>query len=323
MIGRIRRLHVRDKLSEREIARMTGLSRDTVPKYWRESRPNKLSAFEATLKQALMADARRPKQKRHTTRALHAEIKVAGYGGGYSAVTDFVRVWRQGEGQAVNVKAFVPLNFDLGRGLPVRLERRRPGRRRHLLLPRAGAAPEAVREPRVLVGGLPKKIAGLDPVKKISCSDKARLIAGLRQQHKLTDLLHAACLARSTFYCPYHAVQRANPQSAMEPRIRAVYDEHKGRYGYRRITAALCNSMAQPLNHKCVQRLMQKMGLHAVIRAKKRSRHVPGISDAHVPNVLERDFYAAAPNQKWVTDVTEFNVKGQKLYPFIKYLTLS
>lgn len=109
----------------------------------------------------------------------------------------------------------------------------------------------------------------------------------------------------------------------MEPRIRAVYDEHKGRYGYRRITAALCNSMAQPLNHKCVQRLMQKMGLHAVIRAKKRSRHVPGISDAHVPNVLERDFYAAAPNQKWVTDVTEFNVKGQKLYPFIKYLTLS
>ncbi|RAX28726.1 IS21 family transposase, partial [Enterococcus sp. HPCN18] len=71
MIGRIRRLHVRDKLSEREIARMTGLSRTTVskwlhapatelPKYRREPRPNKLSAFEATLKQALTADARRP-----------------------------------------------------------------------------------------------------------------------------------------------------------------------------------------------------------------------------------------------------------------------
>ena len=105
-----------------------------------------------------------------------------------------------------------------------------------------------------------------------------------------------------------------SPQSAMEPRIRAVYNEHKGRYGYRRITAALCNSMAEPVNHKCVQRLMQKMGLRAVIRAKKRSRQVPGISDAHVPNVLERDFCAAAPNQKWVIDVTEFNVKGQKLY---------
>lgn len=130
----------------------------------------------------------------------------------------------------------------------------------------------------------------------------------------MADLLQVAGLARSTFYYQRHAAQRANPQSAMEPRIRAVYDEHKGRYGYRRITAALCNSMAEPVNHKCVQRLMQKMGLRAVIRAKKRSRHVPGISDAHVPNILERDFCAAAPNQKWVTDITEFNVKGHKLY---------
>jgi transposase len=89
MIGRIRRLHVRDKLSEREIARMTGLSRNTVskwlrapvaeaPRYRREARPNKLSAFEAMLKQALTAGARRPKHERRTARALHAEIKAAG-----------------------------------------------------------------------------------------------------------------------------------------------------------------------------------------------------------------------------------------------------
>ena len=125
MIGKIRRLHARDKLSEREIARKTGLSRNTIskwlhapvneaPKYRREPRPNKLSAFEGTLKQALMADARRPKHERRTARALHAEIKTAGYTGGYSAVTDFVRAWRQGEGQAVNITAYVPLNFELG-----------------------------------------------------------------------------------------------------------------------------------------------------------------------------------------------------------------
>ena len=100
----------------------------------------------------------------------------------------------------------------------------------------------------------------------------------------------------------------------MEPKVRAIYEEHKGRYGYRRITAALCNLMAEPVNHKCVQRLMQKMGLRAVIRAKKRSRHVSGMSDVQVPNVLKRDFCATAPNQKWATDVTEFNVNGNKLY---------
>ncbi len=125
MIGRIRRLHVRDKLSEREIARMTGPSRNTVskwlrapvaeaPKYRRKARPNKLSAFEAALKQARADVARRPKHERRTARALHAEIKATGYAGGYSAVTDFVRSWRQGEGQSVNVKAFVLLTFELG-----------------------------------------------------------------------------------------------------------------------------------------------------------------------------------------------------------------
>ena len=86
MIGKIRRLHARDKLSEREIARKTGLSRNTVskwlrapvneaPKYRREPRPNKLNPFEAALRQALTADARRPKHERRTARALHSCLR--------------------------------------------------------------------------------------------------------------------------------------------------------------------------------------------------------------------------------------------------------
>ena len=121
-------------------------------------------------------------------------------------------------------------------------------------------------------------------------------------------------MARSTFYYQCQAILRNEEQSDMEVKIRAIYNEHKGRYGYRRITATLCNSMAKPVNHECVQRLMQKMGLRALIRAKKRSRHVPGMSDVHAPNILQRDFCATVPNQKWATDITEFNVNGQKLY---------
>ena len=130
----------------------------------------------------------------------------------------------------------------------------------------------------------------------------------------MADLLQVAGLARSTFYYQCRATKHADQQNAMEAMIRAVYDEHKGRYGYRRITAVLCNSIAEPVNHKCVQRLMQKMELRALIRAKKRTRHVPGMGDAHVPNVLQRDFCATSPNQKWATDITEFNVNGHKLY---------
>ena len=129
----------------------------------------------------------------------------------------------------------------------------------------------------------------------------------------MADLLQAAGLARSTFYYQCKVIQRIEP-SGLEVKVRAVYDEHRGRYGYRRITAALCNLLGESVNHKCVQRLMQKMGLRALSRAKKRSRYVPGISDVHVPNVLKRDFVAKALNKKWATNITEFNVNGQKLY---------
>ena len=125
MIGRIRHLHARKNKSEREIARMTGLSRNTVakwlhgevdgpPQYRRGEQPGKLTAFHDALKLALKADAHRPKHERRTARALYAEIKRTGYEGGYTRVTDFIRAWRQGEGQGTVVNAFVPLAFELG-----------------------------------------------------------------------------------------------------------------------------------------------------------------------------------------------------------------
>ena len=55
-----------------------------------------------------------PKHERRTAKALYAEIKAAGYDGGYTRVTDFIRAWRQGEGQAVVGNVFVPLAFELG-----------------------------------------------------------------------------------------------------------------------------------------------------------------------------------------------------------------
>jgi len=125
LIGRIRRLHSRGKKSEREIARLTGLSRNTVakwlkasvetaPKYRRKAATTKLEPFHETLTQALRADARRPVEARRTAKALFAEIRAEGYGGGYTRVTDFIREWRAGEGLSVATRAFVPLTFALG-----------------------------------------------------------------------------------------------------------------------------------------------------------------------------------------------------------------
>ena len=125
MMGRIRRLHSRGKKSEREIARMTGVSRNRVakwlhgevdgpPKYRRQAQPTKLTPYVEAVKQALKADARRPRHERRTAKALYAQIKAEGYEGGYTRLTDFIRSWRQREGQGAAMNAFVPLAFELG-----------------------------------------------------------------------------------------------------------------------------------------------------------------------------------------------------------------
>jgi transposase InsO family protein len=94
--------------------------------------------------------------------------------------------------------------------------------------------------------------------------------------------------------------------------ITAIYHENKGRYGYRRVTAEL-HKRDIKLNHKTVQRLMKELGLVCRVRMKK-YRSYKGEVGKIAPNLINRNFVAEKPNQKWVTDVTEFSLFGQKLY---------
>ena len=94
--------------------------------------------------------------------------------------------------------------------------------------------------------------------------------------------------------------------------ITAIFHENKGRYGYRRVTAEL-QSRGIHLNHKTVQRLMKELGLVCRVRMKK-YRSYKGEQGKIAANELNREFRAERPNQKWVTDVTEIRLFGQKLY---------
>jgi putative transposase len=94
--------------------------------------------------------------------------------------------------------------------------------------------------------------------------------------------------------------------------IQSIYEEHQGRYGYRRITLELRNQ-GYVINHKTVRRLMGQLGLKSIVRMKK-YRSYRGRVGKIAPNILERNFQASKPNEKWVTDVTEFKLHGEKLY---------
>ena len=119
-------------------------------------------------------------------------------------------------------------------------------------------------------------------------------------------------MARSSYY--YHTKRLSEPDGYDDARaaIRKIYDHHKGRYGYRRITSQLSNDGIH-LNHKTVQKLMVEMSLYGR-RKKAKYKSYKGEIGKVAPNVIDRDFIATAPNQKWTTDVTEVKIKDNKIY---------
>ena len=119
-------------------------------------------------------------------------------------------------------------------------------------------------------------------------------------------------MARSTFY--YHTKRMGQPDGydAARKRIRLIYEEHHGRYGYRRITAQLRNEGVD-INHKTVQKLMGQMSLKAK-RKRQHYRSYKGELGKIVPNVLNRDFKAPGPDRKWATDVTQVKIKDRWIY---------
>ncbi len=119
-------------------------------------------------------------------------------------------------------------------------------------------------------------------------------------------------MARSTFYYYLKKSNLPDKYNSIKNAIAEVYHRHKGRYGYRRITMVL-KQKGLIINHKTVARIMAESGLKSLVRTKKYKSY-KGQQGKIAKNLLKRNFKADKPNQKWVTDVTEFSVSGEKLY---------
>jgi putative transposase len=119
-------------------------------------------------------------------------------------------------------------------------------------------------------------------------------------------------MPRSNFYYYVKQIGRADKYQEIKKMIKDLYHSHKGRVGYRRMTLLLLNN-GHIINHKTVFRLMGILKIRSVIRVKKYNSY-KGEQGRIAPNILNRNFKAERPNEKWATDVTEFKVSGKKLY---------
>ena len=87
--------------------------------------------------------------------------------------------------------------------------------------------------------------------------------------------------------------------------IRALYEEQDGILGYRQMTITVNREHNVHYNKKRIRRLMQILRLKSVCR-KKKYNYIKSTPEVTAENILNRDFHAEKPNEKWLTDVTEF-----------------
>ncbi|MEC3883508.1 IS3 family transposase [Halobacillus sp. HZG1] len=141
---------------------------------------------------------------------------------------------------------------------------------------------------------------------------KAQIIFGLRHDFPVKQMVEVAGLSRSTYYHQMNQMSKPDPDRDLKEKIKAIFHREDGTYGYRRIQNELENN-GRPVNHKKVYRLMKELGLRYLVRMKKYSSYKGRVGKV-AENILNRNFKAEKPNQKWVTDITEFKLFGQKLY---------
>ena len=157
-----------------------------------------------------------------------------------------------------------------------------------------------------------KKGLGVD-LQLLSNREKTLLIDALREHYGLPELLAQLGLARSSYF--YHRARAAIGDKYVKVRqsITEIFESNHRCYGYRRLHASLAREQC-PISEKVVQRLMKQESL--VVAKPKRRRYASylgEISPAPV-NIINRDFLAAAPNEKWLTDITEFQIPAGKVY---------
>lgn len=156
-----------------------------------------------------------------------------------------------------------------------------------------------------------KKEKGIS-LENLKNRDKAKVIDALRKRFSLNELIKALNISKSS-YCYNAKVLRKDKYAEARACVKRLFEENNCCYGYRRIHCLLRRS-GTVISEKVVRRLMGEEKLKALSAMKRKYSSYRGEITPAVPNLLERDFHADRPNEKWLTDITEFSLTGSKVY---------
>ena len=161
-------------------------------------------------------------------------------------------------------------------------------------------------------GDILKKEKGIS-LDKLTNREKVFLIDALRKKYKLNELLPVLRLSKSSYCYQVQCIEREDKYKELRNKIKEIFITNKERYGYRRIHCLLKKS-GITVSEKVVRRIMNDEQLIVKTTKKRKYNSYKGEISPEVDNVINRDFSASQPNQKWLTDITEFHIPAGKVY---------
>lgn len=159
---------------------------------------------------------------------------------------------------------------------------------------------------------LRKKDLGID-LRLLGNREKTLLVDALRNTYALPELLTRLEFARSSYFYHRSLLSLEDRYADLRQTIVVLFETNRNCYGYRRIHAALARDGEQ-VSEKVVRRLMKQEQLVVTTARRRRYTSYQGELDPAPENLVNRDFHAAKPNEKWLTDITEFQLPAGKVY---------
>ena len=144
-------------------------------------------------------------------------------------------------------------------------------------------------------------------------SEKVVIVDALKNRYSLPLLLDRLALPKSSYYYQKSSIKKRDKYAETRHRIITIFNENKNCYGYHSVHAVMQKENLI-VSEKIVRRIMREENLVAAVKQRKKYNSYKGEISPSVPNIIQRNFHADKPNQKWLTDITEFAIPAGKLY---------
>ena len=157
-----------------------------------------------------------------------------------------------------------------------------------------------------------KKDQGIDLL-MLKNKEKTMIVDALRSKYSLSKLLEKMHISKSSYCYQHKHLYSTNKYEPIKEKITELFNENSERYGYRRIQALLRKDNIQ-ISEKIVRKIMKENNLIVKTKKTKKYNSYQGEISKAVDNFLNRNFHAERPNEKMLTDITEFSIPAGKVY---------